>query len=79
LIEKLGITKYKIMEADIDETMPASMPASEAVQMAALKKAQEVERRADDDCVHVVFQNVVQIGKDRKIFFFTFAGHTCLM
>ena len=49
LIDKLGITKYKIIEADIDETMPASMPASEAVQMAALKKAQEVYNDPNDE------------------------------
>jgi len=53
------------MEADIDETMPASMPASEAVQMAALKKAQEVERRADDDCVIIAADTMVVFDGNR--------------
>jgi len=65
LIEKLGITKYKVVEADIDETMPDFMNASDAVQMVALKKAQEVAHRVDEDSVIVAADTIVVFDGNR--------------
>ena len=65
MIEKLGITKYKVVEADIDETMPDFMNASDAVQMVALKKAQEVAHRVDEDSVIVAADTIVVFDGNR--------------
>ena len=53
------------MEADIDESTPPSMRASEAVTMTALRKAQEVARRVDDDCVIIAADTMVVFDGNR--------------
>jgi len=70
LLTKVGIS-YRVMEADIEESLPNDVPIEEAVAALALKKAAWVESRCPRDWILaadtvVVLENVVlQKPKDR--------------
>ncbi len=65
LLEKLRLGRFKVIEADIDETLPAGMDCGDAVAAIALKKARAVWERVDHEGVIIAADTMVVFDGNR--------------
>ncbi len=65
LLGKIGITKFKIIEADIDETTSPDIPPSQAACDVALGKAREVASKVDTDDVIIAADTIVLFDQNK--------------
>ncbi len=65
MLGKIGITKFKVVEADIEEISSPDIAPGESACDIALSKARDVAARVDEDCVVIAADTMVVLDSTR--------------